>query len=88
MSNPVRPVVSVRGHAALESPPETATVHASVLVRDKTRERAEQRLVELSAAVGEAIARHEGSVRRHSASAVSVYPIMRTRRNDKPQSYE
>ena len=83
-----QPIVSVRGSAQLAVEPETAVVHVSVLVRDKSRERAEARLVELSATIGEAIEKHGAALRRNHAGSVSVYPVMRTRKTDKPESFE
>lgn len=82
------PIVSVRGEAEIMVPPETAVVTVSVLARERTRERTESRLVELSAAIGEVLARQESALRRHSASSVSVYPVLRNRKSDKADAYQ
>ena len=76
------PIVTVRGEAQLEVPPETAEVHAMVLVRGRTRETVEGRLVELSNAIAQVIEPIRGALRRHSADASWVNPVLRSRRNN------
>lgn len=83
-----QPVVSVRGEAEITVPPETAIVTVSVLARERTRQKAESQLVDLSAAIGRVIARHEPALRRHSASSVSVFPVLRNRKSDKADAYQ
>lgn len=83
-----QPIVSVRGNAQIAVPPETAVISVSLLVRDRTRQKVEERLVELSAAIASAIATRADALRRHTASAVTVYPVMKARKTDKPESYE
>lgn len=82
------PIVTVRGTAELEVPPELARVSVMVFVRARGREQAEARLVELSAAIGRVLDPMGDALRKHAASGVWVYPVLRSRRNTSPDRFE
>ena len=82
------PIVTVRGEAQLEVPPETAKVNAMVLVRGRTRETVEGRLVEISDAINRVIEPLAEALRRQSANALWVYPVLRSRRSGSAGHFE
>lgn len=82
------PIVSVRGNAELQVPPEYAQITAWVLTRGRTRDQAEARLVELSRSIEAVLDPLAAALRRREASAVWISPVLRGKRNTVPERFE
>jgi uncharacterized protein YggE len=71
---PGEPIVSVRGEAVLEVPPEVALVTVTVMARDKDRHRAVTSLAERGRRVTALVKRYGEAVEKLDTDPVSVHP--------------
>jgi uncharacterized protein YggE len=81
-------LVTVRGEAQLEGPPDLATIMLTLHASGDSAERTRAQLAKGSAAVAELLERFEAAVERSSTSGVHVYPIFNRRTPTKITGYQ
>jgi uncharacterized protein YggE len=72
-----RPLLSVRGEATLEVPPEIVQLTITVTARDPKRERTLEMLAKRNAECGELLKGYGEGVERYETSGLAVYPELR-----------
>jgi uncharacterized protein len=82
------PLVTVRGEAQLEGPPDLATVTLTLHAAADSPERTRGRLAEGSAKIAQLLQRFETAVERSSTSGVHVFPIFNRRTPSKITGYQ
>jgi uncharacterized protein len=77
MTEPIgpAPLVTVRGEAQLEGPPDLATVALTLHAAGESPERTRAQLAEGSTKVAELLRQFEGALERSSTSGVHVFPL-------------
>ena len=90
MTEPVgpAPLVTVRGEAQLEGPPDLATVVLTLHADGESPERTGSQLAESSARVAELLRQFEGALERSSTSGVHVFPVFNRRTPPKITGYQ
>jgi uncharacterized protein YggE len=90
MSEPIgrAPLVTVRGEAQLEGPPDLATVIVTLHASGDTPERVRTQLAEGSATITQQLQRFDAALERYSTSRVHVYPIFNRRTATKITGYK
>jgi uncharacterized protein YggE len=90
MSEPIgrAPLVTVRGEAQLEGPPDLATVVVTLHASGDTPERVRKQLAEGSATITQQLQRFDAALERYSTSGVHVYPIFNRRTATKITGYK
>jgi uncharacterized protein YggE len=81
MTEPIgtAPLVTVRGEAQLEGPPDLATVTVTLHASADSAERTRSQLAEGSTAISELLQRFEASIDRSSTSGLHVSPVFNRR---------
>jgi len=82
------PLVTVRGQAQLEGPPDLATLTLTLHASTDSSERTRSQLAEGSAAVSELLQRFEALIERSSTSGVHVSPVFNRRTPPKITGYQ
>jgi len=82
------PLVTVRGEAQLEGPPDLATVALTLHASGDSPERTRSQLAEGSAKVAELLRQFEVSLERSSTTGVHVFPIFNRRTPPKITGYQ
>ena len=82
------PLVTVRGEAQLEGPPDLATVGLTLHASGDSPEAARSQLAEGSAKVAGLLAEFETAVERSSTSGVHVFPVFNRRTPPKITDYQ
>jgi uncharacterized protein YggE len=82
------PLVTVRGQAQLEGPPDLATLTLTLHASTDSSERTRSQLGEGSAAVSEVLQRFEAVIERSSTSGVHVSPVFNRRTPPKITGYQ
>ena len=90
MTEPIgsAPLVTVRGEAQLEGPPDLATVGLTLHASGDSPEAARSQLAEESAKVAGLLAEFETAVERSSTSGVRVFPVFNRRTPPKITGYQ
>ena len=90
MTDPIgsAPLVTVRGEAQLEGPPDLATTVLTLHASADTAERTRAQLAKGSAAVAELLQRFEAALERSSTTGVHVFPIFNRRTPAKITGYQ
>jgi uncharacterized protein YggE len=90
MTEPIgpAPLVTVRGEAQLEGPPDLATVALTLHAAGESPERTRAQLAEGSAKVAELLRQFEGALERSSTSGVHVFPLFNRRTPPKITGYQ
>jgi uncharacterized protein len=90
MTEPIgpAPLVTVRGEAQLEGPPDLATVMLTLHASADSSERTRAQLAKGSAEVAELLQRLEGALERSSTSGVHVSPVFNRRAPTKITGYQ
>jgi uncharacterized protein YggE len=90
MTEPIgsAPLVTVRGEAQLEVPPDLATVALTLHASGDSPEATRSQLAEGSAKVAGLLAEFETAVERSSTSGVHVYPVFNRRTPPKITGYQ
>ena len=90
MTEPIgpTPLVTVRGEAQLEGPPDLATVALTLHAHGESPERTGSQLAEGSAKVAELLRQFEGALERSSTSGVHVFPVFNRRTPPKITGYQ
>ena len=90
MTEPIgsAPLVTVRGEAQLEGPPDLATVGLTLHASGDSPEATRSQLAEGSAKVAGLLAEFETAVERSSTSGVHVYPVFNRRTPPKITGYQ
>jgi uncharacterized protein YggE len=90
MTEPIgsAPLVTVRGEAQLEGPPDLATVALTLHASGDSPEATRSQLAEGSAKVAGLLAEFETAVERSSTSGVHVYPVFDRRTPPKITGYQ
>jgi uncharacterized protein len=90
MTEPIgsAPLVTVRGEAQLEGPPDLATVGLTLHASGDSPEAARSQLAEGSAKVAGLLAEFETAVERSSTSGVHVFPVFNRRTPPKITGYQ
>ena len=90
MTEPIgpAPLVTVRGEAQLEGPPDLATVMLTLHASADSAERTRAQLAKGSTAVAELLQRFEAALERSSTSGVHVSPIFNRRTPTKITGYQ
>src|SRR5215207_6976196 len=90
MTEPIgpAPLVTVRGEAQLEGPPDLATIMLTLHVSADSSERTRAQLAKGSAAVADLLQRFEAALERFSTSGVRVFPIFNRRTPAKITGYQ
>jgi uncharacterized protein len=90
MTEPIgsAPLVTVRGEAQLEGPPDLATVGLTLHASGDSPEATRSQLAEGSAKVAGLLAEFETAVERSSTSAVHVFPVFNRRTPPKITGYQ
>ncbi|MGI5951557.1 MAG: SIMPL domain-containing protein [Brooklawnia sp.] len=83
-----QPIVSVRGQATIVVAPETAAIVVHALVRRPKRADVEADLVRIDSAIQAVLTRMRSALRRSSASAISIHPVLKDRRSTAIQTYQ
>src|ERR687897_2576078 len=73
------PLVTVRGEAQLEGPPDLATVAVTLHASGESPERTRAQLAEGSVKVADLLRQFEGALERSSTSGVHVFPVFSRR---------
>jgi len=81
-------LVTVRGQAQLEGPPDLATLTLTLHASTDSSERTRSQLAEGSAAVSEVLQRFEAVIERSSTSGVHVSPVFNRRTPTKITGYQ
>ena len=82
------PLVTVRGEAQLEGPPDLATVALTLHASGDSPERTRSQLAEGSATVAELLREFEASLERSSTTGVHVFPVFNRRTPPKITGYQ
>jgi uncharacterized protein YggE len=82
------PLVTVRGEAQLEGPPDLATVMLTLHAAADSPERTRAQLAEGSAKIAQLLQRFEATLERSSTSGVHVFPIFNRRTPGKITGYQ
>ena len=82
------PLVTVRGEAQLEGPPDLATVALTLHASGDSPERTRSQLAEGSATVAELLRQFEASLERSSTTGVHVFPVFNRRTPPKITGYQ
>lgn len=82
------PVVTVRGEAQLEGPPDLATVALTLHASAESPERTRSQLAEGSVKVADLLRQFEGALERSSTSGVHVFPVFSRRTPPKITGYQ
>jgi hypothetical protein len=82
------PLVSVRGEAQLEGPPDLATVALTLHASGDSPEHTRSQLAEGSAKVAQLLVQFETAVERSSTSGVHVFPVFNRRTPPKITGYQ
>jgi uncharacterized protein YggE len=82
------PLVTVRGEAQLEGPPDLATVMLTLHASADSPERTRAQLAEGSAKIAQLLQRFEAALERSSTSGVHVFPIFNRRTPSKITGYQ
>jgi uncharacterized protein len=82
------PLVTVRGQAQLEGPPDLATLTLTLHASGDSAERARSQLAEGSSAVSQLLQRFEAAIERSSTSGLHVSPIFNRRTPAKITGYQ
>ena len=82
------PLVTVRGEAQLEGPPDLATLALTLHASGDTAERTRSQLAEGSAAVTQLLQRFEAALERSSTSGLHVSPVFNRRSPAKITGYQ
>ena len=82
------PLVTVRGEAQLEGPPDLATVALTLHASGDSPERTRSQLAEGSAKVTELLRQFEASLERSSTTGVHVFPVFNRRTPPKITGYQ
>ena len=82
------PLVTVRGEAQLEGPPDLATVTLTLHASGDSPERTRAQLAEGSAKIAQLLQRFEAAVEQSSTSGVHVFPIFNRRTPSKITGYQ
>jgi uncharacterized protein len=90
MTEPIgpAPLVTVRGEAQLEGPPDLATVMLTLHASADSPERTRAQLAEGSAKIAQLLERFEAALERSSTSGVHVFPIFNRRTPSKITGYQ
>jgi uncharacterized protein YggE len=90
MTEPIgsAPLVTVRGEAQLEGPPDLATVGLTLHASGESPEATRSQLAEGSAKVAGLLAEFETAVERSSTSGVHVFPVFNRRTPPKITGYQ
>jgi uncharacterized protein len=90
MTEPIgaAPLVTVRGEAQLEGPPDLATVMLTLHASADSPERTRAQLAEGSAKIAQLLQRFEAALERSSTSGVHVFPIFNRRTPSKITGYQ
>jgi uncharacterized protein YggE len=90
MTEPIgpAPLVTVRGEAQLEGPPDLATVALTLHASGDSPERTRSQLAEGSAKVAELLRQFEASLERSSTTGVHVFPVFNRRTPPKITGYQ
>jgi uncharacterized protein YggE len=90
MTEPIgpAPLVTVRGEAQLEGPPDLATVMLTLHASADSPERTRAQLAEGSAEIAQLLQRFQAALERSSTSGVHVFPIFNRRTPGKITSYQ
>jgi uncharacterized protein len=90
MTEPIgaAPLVTVRGEAQLEGPPDLATVMLTLHASADSPERTRAQLAEGSAKIAQLLQRFETALERSSTSGVHVFPIFNRRTPSKITGYQ
>jgi uncharacterized protein len=71
------PIITVRGEATRDVPPEIATVQATVFARDRDRQAALRRLAERARALQQLLDGYAAGIEERHTSGLYVYPQLR-----------
>jgi uncharacterized protein len=82
------PLVTVRGEAQLEGPPDLATIMLTLHASADSPERTRSQLAEGSAKIAQLLQRFEAALERSSTSGVHVFPIFNRRTPGKITGYQ
>jgi uncharacterized protein len=82
------PLVTVRGEAQLEGPPDLATLALTLHASGDSAERTRSQLAEGSTAVTQLLQRFEAALERHSTSGLHVSPVFNRRTPTKITGYQ
>jgi uncharacterized protein YggE len=82
------PLVTVRGEAQRQGPPDLATLALTLHASGDSAERARSKLAEGSAAVSELLQRFEAAIEKSSTSGLHVYPVFNRRTPSKITGYQ
>jgi uncharacterized protein len=90
MTEPVgpAPLVTVRGEAQLEGPPDLATVMLTLHASADSPERTRAQLAEGSGKIAQLLQRFEAALERSSTTGVHVFPIFNRRTPSKITGYQ
>jgi uncharacterized protein len=90
MTEPIgaAPLVTVRGEAQLEGPPDLATVMLTLHASADSPERTRAQLAEGSAKIAQLLQQFEAALERSSTSGVHVFPIFNRRTPSKITGYQ
>jgi uncharacterized protein len=90
MTEPIgpAPLVTVRGEAQLEGPPDLATVALTLHASGDSPERTRSQLAEGSAKVAELLRQFEASLERSSTTGVHVFPVFNRRTPPRITGYQ
>jgi len=90
MTEPIgpAPLVTVRGEAQLEGPPDLATVALTLHASGDSPERTRSQLAEGSATVAELLRQFEASLERSSTTGVHVFPVFNRRTPPRITGYQ
>ena len=90
MTEPIgpAPLVTVRGEAQLEAPPDLATLALTLHASGDSAERTRSQLAEGSAAVTQLLQRFEAALERSSTSGLHVSPVFNRRSPAKITGYQ
>jgi hypothetical protein len=82
------PLVTVRGEAQLEGPPDVATLTLTVHASGDSSERTRSKLAEGSNAVSQLLQRFEAAIERSNTSGLHVAPVFNRRTPTKITGYQ
>jgi uncharacterized protein len=90
MTEPIgpAPLVTVRGDAQLEGPPDLATLVLTVHASSDSAKRTRTQLAEASSAISELLQQFEAAIERSSTSGLHVYPVFNRRTPAKITGYQ
>jgi uncharacterized protein YggE len=82
------PLVTVRGEAQREGPPDLATLALTLHASGDSAERTRSKLAEGSAGLSELLRRFEAAIEKSSTSGLHVYPVFNRRTPSKITGYQ